>query len=672
MYRVSQQRGLKRAASSTPTVPAGSSASHVLTAEQIAARDHVVLAAVLDPVVAIDARGTILSTSDSIYRVFGWRSMELVGQNVSVLMPEPHRSAHSGYLERYARSGVTNIMGRPRKFQAQHKDGSVFPIELSVSRADMPGERSPIFVGNIRDMSKKVAAERLIEHQADVLRVALASANAGAWLWNVRTGDVECTPEQLALYGFDPAQSAPKYDVWIERMHPDDRLYVRNYKWPVKGTARLGPQCEFRVLHPTKGTRWMLGLGVATLDEKDRLSQVSGINIDVTERKQTEQELAEHRERLEHLVEQRTEELRRTHEQMRVADRMASIGALAAGLGHDMNNMLLPARAHLNEVTTCTKARVQRSVKKVRSALDYLQQLADGLHYLVSDPDRENGGGLGEPTNLHRWWRQTGSLLSKPVPEHVSVEVVLPKTIPDVTIAPHRLTQAVLNLIANAGQAIPAPAAGKAGGVRTGRVIVSAKLLRSDPPSVRLSVQDNGSGMTDEVRRRAFELFFTTKPRGLGTGLGLALVRKVVEDARGRVKVGSRVGKGTTVSLYLPVVCSPGGRARSNAKRRAVIAISDRRTSSLIRDLLESASVGVRADTRVKAEQLCVVDPLTTSIRVVEQWRKRVPRGVLVLVARAGVKDMKAWASFDPILMDNPDDFSCVRSAVVRAVERVF
>ncbi len=88
------------------------------------ARHEAILAAALDPVVTIDAYGIIQDASRSVERVFGWSPGELVGQNVSILMPEPYRSAHDDYLAYYRGTGVTNIIGRPREFEAVRKDGT--------------------------------------------------------------------------------------------------------------------------------------------------------------------------------------------------------------------------------------------------------------------------------------------------------------------------------------------------------------------------------------------------------------------------------------------------------------------------------------------------------------------------------------------------------------------
>ncbi|MFO0875350.1 MAG: PAS domain S-box protein [Phycisphaerales bacterium] len=148
---------------------------------QAAARDRAALAAALDPIFTIDLRGAILSASDSVLSVFGWRPSELIGRDVSVLMPEPHRSAHAGDLERYARTGESRIMGRPRELEAVRRDGSIFPVELSISRAEVPDHGEPLFVGIVRDITERNRVrdelarhqdqlERLVEERTEELR----------------------------------------------------------------------------------------------------------------------------------------------------------------------------------------------------------------------------------------------------------------------------------------------------------------------------------------------------------------------------------------------------------------------------------------------------------------------------------------------------------------------
>jgi two-component system sensor kinase FixL len=128
--------------------------------EQSEARFQALLASLLDPTVAIDAFGTIQTASESVERVFGYKPEDLVGRNVSVLMPEPHRSAHDDYLSNYRRTGTTNILGRTREFEVVRRDGSRITCDLSVARAQMPSGSGPLFIGSFRDVTELKAARR--------------------------------------------------------------------------------------------------------------------------------------------------------------------------------------------------------------------------------------------------------------------------------------------------------------------------------------------------------------------------------------------------------------------------------------------------------------------------------------------------------------------------------
>ncbi len=504
-------------------------------------RDRAALAAALDPIVTIDVAGRIQSASDSVQRVLGWTPSELVGQNVNILMPEPHHSAHDGYLTSYHRTGRTNIMNRPRRFDAMRKDGSRVPIELCVSRADLPGIDAPLFVGIIRDMSAFAAAER-------------------------------------------------------------------------------------------------------TRDEE--------------------------RVRAQHLLAEQTSALQQANARLRMSDRMASIGTLAAGLGHDMNNVLLPVRARLNALKASGQAgnlaRPDRDhVEQIARSVAYLQQLADGLHYLALDPDtEEDARGGGGSTVLSQWWAQAGPLLSKAVPKHVRVLASFPDELPPVGVAAHALTQAVLNLVVNAGEAIPPQSERKR---RQGFVRISAEPVHQDGADwVRFSVADNGSGMTDEVRRRAFEMFFTTKPRGLGTGLGLALVRKVIERAGGAVDIDTHLGKGTTVTMMMPAARS--ARAGSEPAPGAVVSVDDGRAAALIRQVLECSGTPVRADADLAGARLWIVTPSDQRLAQAVAWRSAAPDGALVLYGTPAPTSAAAWDALAPVVIEAPDDVDSVRTAIGRAL----
>lgn len=507
--------------------------------------------AALDPIITIDGAGVIQSATDPVERVFGWTPSELVGRNVSVLMPEPHRSEHDGHLAEYHKTGRTEHLNRARRFEAMRKDGTFFPIEVCVSRVDLAGQAAPLFVGIIRDLSK---------------------------------------PARVRMEDGD---------------EPDD-------------AARE----------------------------------------------------AENDTRLHELLAEQTSALQAAHLRLRVSDRMASIGALAAGLGHDMNNVLLPVRAHLNAARAMTMIpAVRRHVTAVQKSVNYLQQLADALHFLALDTDGEDSERAA--TDIQAWWSQVGPLITKAVPRQVKTTVFIPRGLPGVAISAHGLTQAVLNLTVNAGQAIPAGRKQP-----PGRVRIWAEAVESDRPEehgrrVRIGVSDNGAGMSAEVQRNAFEMFYTTKTRGLGTGLGLPLVARVVNRAGGSVHIDSKLGKGTTVEIMLPAVKQETERSDVLG---AVITLADGRAAVLIQRLLEAAGVRAARGDDPAGAGIWIVEPRKDRVAAAKTWRECNPRGSLILFGQpAGgstSSSARAWKSLHPVTIENTGDLDAIRAALGRAMAR--
>jgi PAS domain S-box-containing protein len=327
-------------------------------------------------------------------------------------------------------------------------------------------------------------------------------------------------------------------------------------------------------------------------------------------------------------------------ERARESDRLAAMGTLAAGLGHDMNNVLFPIRAHLNALSTAPSrmsvARRARHVAEIRHSVAYLQQLADSLHFLSMDPDGD-GDGRGS-TALAGWWSGCGALLSQSLRRAAELHVDLPESLPEVGIAPHALTRAMLNLLVNAAEAMPADRL-------PGESCVHLRARAgASGETVVLELEDNGTGMDQEVRRRALDMFFTTKPRGLGTGLGLPLVRRVVERAGGRLEIDSRPGAGTTIRLVLQAV---GAVAEDDdVAPVACVEIADGRVRALVAMLVEARGLAIAGpagpgDAPVAPDaDLWIVDAASLDAIRLARWSAGGPERPVVVLG--------AWSAADP------------------------
>ena len=253
----------------------------------------------------------------------------------------------------------------------------------------------------------------------------------------------------------------------------------------------------------------------------------------------TRRQLAKHRDSLQSLVDERTAELESTHERLRFVERMAAIGTLSAGLGHDLANLLLPVRVRIASLLERgLSAADHADIVAIGKATDYLQRLAAGLRLLVLDPEQ----GSGDSVLVGEWWGEAESILRAALP----VGIMLNGTacVPEVCVGMSKsgLTQVVFNLVQNAGEAMRQRG--------FGRVTVSC---RQGPGGITLlTVADDGPGMEREARVRCMEPFFTTKSRALSTGMGLAIVAGLVKRAGGRVELETESGAGCTFILVLP------------------------------------------------------------------------------------------------------------------------
>jgi signal transduction histidine kinase len=279
------------------------------------------------------------------------------------------------------------------------------------------------------------------------------------------------------------------------------------------------------------------------------------------------QEVQEHVRKLE----ERTRQLEQSQMQLRMAERMASLGTLAAGLGHDMGNLLLPIQARLDSVQTDSlPADVRDCLSAVNTSIGYLRRLAGGLRLLALSPGDDVPS--QQATELPSWWDEVEPMLKNALPRGIHLQAHLDSGLPQVLIARHLLTQVVFNLVQNAGDVLRERG--------WGSVAITAS---ADKDAVNLHVKDDGPGMSDEVRRRCVEPFFTTKSRTLSTGLGLAMVNGIMERCGGTLSVETAIGEGTTFTCRL----RPAGRTVPATAPTAAIGVHDPRLRAITKSLLE-------------------------------------------------------------------------------------
>ncbi|MBI5362944.1 MAG: PAS domain S-box protein [Planctomycetes bacterium] len=475
------------------------------------ARLRAVVDAMLDPMVSIDAMGTILATNPAIERVFGYAQAELVGKNVKVLMPEPHRSMHDEYLANYRRTGKTWILGRTRDFEVVRKDGSRIVCALSVSRAEFASGSGPVFTGTFRDVTEKRRAEHQLRESE--LRFHALFDNSFEYLGLLAVDGRVIEANQTAL---DAAGLAREEVVgklfWETRWWSHSKELQDRLREAVHAAAR-GEFVRFEATHPTHDG------GVAEMDfslkpVRDALGEIAmllpeGRNISEIKRAQRSE----------------TAMLRA----------LAMVGESAALLAHEIKNPITAVNLALRavadqlgedhkEVLEDLVTRMQRLEQMMRRTLSFAKPLELKRTKVV--PQRLLEDGLA---HLRTQTAKAGA--------EVRLEVAA--GIPDLWLDPQLLEEVVANLITNAIEA------------HLGHARIQLTLARSGEREVLLSIEDDGPGIPESIRATLFKPFVTTKKKG--NGFGLAICKKIVEEHGGTIQVGASSLGGARFEIRLPV-----------------------------------------------------------------------------------------------------------------------
>ena len=490
-------------------------------------RHSAVLLSLLDPMVVIDGSGIVLEVSRSVEEAFGYTPEELVGKNISVLMPEPHRTQHDAYLERYRNTGQTWILNRTRRFEVVRKGGARIQVELSVSRVDIPGEEEPCFVGSFRDVTARLQAESALAESEARLRAIFDQEFQFVGLLSRDGRLLEVNASALRSTGARRADviGRPFWETPWWRVGDVPRL-----KEAVESAAR-GEFVRFEVESLTEGGG-SLWVDFSLKPVKDAHGAVQFLlpeGRDITSIKH-----AHHRE-------------------LAMQDALAAIGESASVLAHEIKNPLtavnLALRAVADKLGEDQKVVLEDLAERLRKLERTMRRTLSFARPLELET---------EACDLAAMARDVFQLLSPElVAARIAQELVVGEGLPPVQADRGLVEEVLTNLVRNACEAL---------GARGGRVRIS---VTREGNGVLVRVEDDGEGLVPSVRAEIFKPFVTSKKGG--TGLGLAIARKVVREHGGEIGVGDSALGGACFWFRLPAE-APGERSvevRSEAQGKA-------------------------------------------------------------------------------------------------------
>lgn len=479
-----------------------------------------IVASAMDAIITIGRDYRIILFNKAAEIMFGYDAQEVIGQPISLLLPMRFRASHDAHIARFGATGETNrAMGRLGAVSGVRRDGTEFPIEASISQIQAEGEK--LFTVILRDQTETIQAnERLIEQAA-----LLDQSNEAIVVRDLEGCIRYWSRGAERLYGWTAEEAVGRMVAGVlyrrdsSMLNEATRITVERGEWSgeLRHTARDGREVVIE-------GHWTL-----VRDAEDRPKSILAINTDITEKKKIEAHLLR-------------------------AQRLESIGTLASGIAHDLNNILSPilmgtqllqmrlGDEESGRMLSVMQSNAKRGAEMIRQVLMFARGMG-GARVIL------------QPRHLVR---EIARIVEETFPKSISLEQRLAEDLWTVVGDATQLHQVLLNLCVNARDAMPE------GGLLT--IVAENRRLDEQYASrlgrtfenaapgnyVVLAVSDTGVGIPGEILDRIFDPFFTTKAPGQGTGLGLATAEGIIANHGGFMTVESKQGLGTVFNIFVP------------------------------------------------------------------------------------------------------------------------
>jgi PAS domain S-box-containing protein len=480
-------------------------------------------------VILVDNEGNLSEANDAFLTMLGYARHELP-LRWDLLTPPEWRRLDQEALGRIKRGEALPVLEK----EYLHKDGHRVSILLSITALnEQPGQCICFVIDNTQRKQMEEAqheSNRVLVRMAERLRQTLNTSRMVWWELNLKTGSIHIDPcGAPCILGYTTEQLAGmNYDTWLAWMHEDDRPEIRRSLALCLAQEDGEWVCEYRWRSPKGEYQWLRDIGRVTCRDAAGQPLLMAGSCQETSRVHSE-----------------ADRVRLLETQLLQSHRQGTIGQFTGGIAHDFNNLLTGIAGNLQLALEIVPPGHQLA-PFLRNANQGSARAAELVQRLLQY-SRGKAPTRYKDVRLDSLLRDIAPLLRASIPNRARLELnLLP--CPVMPADEGQLLQMILNLVINGAHAI---------GLQSGTITITldARVPASGhaPNTVTILVSDTGCGMDEKTQAHIFEPFYTTKPVGQGTGLGLAVVLETVKNHRGTIACRSLLGQGTTFEIVLPL-----------------------------------------------------------------------------------------------------------------------
>jgi len=482
-----------------------------------------------DPVaIYVGKEGRLVDYNSAYKKLSGFTDEEL---KYKTFLELTHPDDRAKVLEKYRTDYSEDKFPIIFEVRGINKNGGTDYLEASVSPYKRKGKVIGVEVIN-RDITERKRMEEELRESEQKLRDLYESIPDGVAVYVGKEGRLlECNKAFKKHYGYTDEELKDKG--FLDFIAPEDHaVLLKEYRTDYP-EEKLPFKFETRAIDK-KGEIFPIEISVGPYKKKGRIIGVNVVHRDITERKAMESKLREYADHLEEMVEERTKELNESQERLVKSERLAAIGHLAAMVGHDLRNPLTGIKGAAYYLKTKLGSKIDVTAREMLEVIEKDVEYSDKIIGDLLEYSREIRLELTE-TTTKSILKDALSLIK--VPESVQI-LELTENEPEIKIDNDKMKRVFVNIIRNAIDAMS----------EGGRLKIKSGETNGN---LEISFADSGVGMSKETMEKLWTPLFTTKAKGIG--LGLSICKRIVEAHGGKISVESEIGKGTTITIAIPV-----------------------------------------------------------------------------------------------------------------------